>query len=181
MLEDKWLVWRFNAGDAEAFRHIYEKYSNDLLKVAAALLNDASQAEDVLHDVFVSFAEQAGQFRLHGSLKGYLSICAANRARDRNRSMCRRQNVVLNDAIKSQSETIGPEQKAIRREMREKLNLALEELPAEQREAIVLHLQSKLRFREIAKQKGVSINTIQSQYRYGLNKIRSIFDHELDK
>ena len=41
--------------------------------------------EDVLHDVFVGFASQAGQFELKGSLKGYLAVCVANRARNVNR------------------------------------------------------------------------------------------------
>jgi RNA polymerase sigma factor (sigma-70 family) len=180
-IEDKWLVWRFNTGDADAFRRIYEKYSNDLLKVAAALLNNGNHIEDVLQDVFVSFAEQVGHFQLNGSLKGYLSICAANRARDKNRQMHRQKNMVLDTAIKTQMSICDPEQKAIRHELREKLNLALEGLPAEQREAIVLHLQGKMRFREIAKLKGVSVNTVLSQYRYGLYKLRSVFDNESDR
>ncbi|MHC4890844.1 MAG: sigma factor-like helix-turn-helix DNA-binding protein, partial [Planctomycetota bacterium] len=53
------------------------------------------------------------------------------------------------------------------------------QLPYAQRELIILHLQSKMRFRQIAKSKGVSANTIQSRYRYGLNKLRSILDGEL--
>jgi RNA polymerase sigma-70 factor, ECF subfamily len=135
--------------------------------------------EDVLQDVFVSFARQAGQFKLLGSLKGYLSICAANCARDKNRQQYRQQNAVQN-GDKIPINIPGPEQNAIRNEQHEKLNLALEELTFEQRETIVLHLQSKMRFREIAKLRGVSINTIQSQYRYGLNKIRSILEDEAD-
>jgi len=73
MLDDRLLVWRFNRGDTDALRRIYGKYRNDLLKVAAALLNDIDGVEDVLHDVFVSFAQTVGKFQLSGSLKGYLS------------------------------------------------------------------------------------------------------------
>ena len=80
MLEDKLLIWRFNRGDKDALRRIYEKYKADLLKVAAALLNDSSAVEDIVHDVFVSFAQTTGKFRLSGSLKGYLAICIANRS-----------------------------------------------------------------------------------------------------
>ncbi len=90
MIEDRILVWRFNRGDVAALCRIYEKYRDGLLKVAAALLNDRSGVEDVLHDVFVDFAQMTGRFHLQGSLKGYLSICVANRARDRNRTMQRR-------------------------------------------------------------------------------------------
>ena len=54
----------------DTLRRIYEKYKPALLSVAAALLNDPAVVEDVLHDVFVAFASQAGRFRLNGSLKG---------------------------------------------------------------------------------------------------------------
>jgi hypothetical protein len=73
MLEDRFLVWRFNRGEPSALCEIYEKYRAPLLKVGAALLNDRSGAEDVLDDVFVEFARTSGRFRLTGSLKGYLS------------------------------------------------------------------------------------------------------------
>ena len=53
-------------------------------------------------------------------------------------------------------------------------------LPEEQREILVLHLQSKLPFREIARLREISINTAMSRYRYGLEKIRSALDGELE-
>jgi len=53
-------------------------------------------------------------------------------------------------------------------------------LPDEQREIIVLHLQSKLPFREIATLREISINTAMSRYRYGLEKMRSALDGELE-
>jgi len=93
MIEDRLLVWRFNRGDPAALCRIYEKYRAPLLKVAAALLNDRSGVEDVLHDIFVDFAQTTGRFRLKGSLKGYLSICVANRARDMNRTRRRRSTM----------------------------------------------------------------------------------------
>lgn len=73
MIEDRFLVWRFNRGDTAAMCRIYQKYRDGLLKVAAALLSDKSAVEDVLHDVFVEFAQSTGRFQLKGSLKGYLA------------------------------------------------------------------------------------------------------------
>jgi RNA polymerase sigma-70 factor (ECF subfamily) len=58
---------------------------------------------------------------------------------------------------------------------------AMVQLPYEQREAIILHLQSGMRFRAIAAIQGVSINTIQSRYRYGLDKLRSLLNIEVEK
>jgi hypothetical protein len=69
MLEDKLLIWKFNRGNRNVLRGIYEKYKDDLVTLAAALLNDVSSAEDVVHEVFVSFIESSRKFRLTGTLK----------------------------------------------------------------------------------------------------------------
>ncbi len=180
MLEDKLLIWRFNRGHTQALRRIYQKYRDDLLKVAVALLYDRSAVEDVLHDVFVSFAQTAGNFQLRGSLKGYLAICIANQARDRNRAGRRQPTVGLDD-VATISSSAQPERIAISGELSEKLNLAMEQLPYEQREVIVLHLQTKMKFAQIALSQGVSVNTCQSRYRYGLEKLRSMLNSELGK
>jgi RNA polymerase sigma-70 factor (ECF subfamily) len=180
MLEEKLLIWRFNRGDTAALCRIYEKYRDGLLKVAAALLNDESGIEDVLHDVFVDFAQSTGRFQLRGSLKGYLAICVANRARDRNRRMQRRAGASLDEASTQQVNAAAPDHAAAQDELVATVGEAMTELPDEQRETIVLHLQSRLRFREIARLQGVSVNTALSRYRYGLNKLRSSLNGELE-
>jgi RNA polymerase sigma-70 factor (ECF subfamily) len=180
MIEDRLLVWRFNRGDPAALCRIYEKYRAPLLKVAAALLNDRSGIEDVLHDVFVDFAQMTGRFRLQGNLRGYLSICVANRARDRNRTNQRRVAVSLGDIDVHPTSGDGPERLAMSRELAARLDAAMSLLPDEQKEIVVLHLQGKLPFRELAKLRAISINTAMSRYRYALDKIRSAMDGELE-
>jgi RNA polymerase sigma-70 factor (ECF subfamily) len=152
-----------------------------LLKVATVLLNDKDGVEDVLHDVFASFAETVGEFRLSGSLKGYLSICVANRARDKNRAMQRRQTVNLGEAQPVRPAEDRPDGSAVRRELSEQLAHAMAQLPYEQREVIVLHLQSNRKFRQIAGSQGVSVNTVMSRYRYGMDKLRSVLDGESER
>jgi len=180
VIEDKLLIRRFNAGDMDALRRIYEKYKPDLLSVSRALLNDVSAIEDVLHDVFVRFASQAGSFRLKGSLKGYLAICVANRARNINRM--NRQNGCETpiETATVPSDRSEPSQAADLTERRQIVTCALAKLPQEQRQVVVLHVLSSLRFREIAQQTGESINTIQSRYRYGLAKLQSLLNGEVD-
>jgi len=178
MLEDKILVFRFNRGNKEALRRIYEKYKDDLLGLAVALLNDISLGEDVVHDVFVSFAQSVRTFNLTGSLKSYLSTCVANRARDRNRSSYRSDST-FETAEEMSSDIIDPERSAICNEESQQLINLLSKLPYDQREVIVLHLHHGLKFRQIAKMQNVSTNTIQSRYRYGLNKLVSMLNGEV--
>jgi len=180
MIEDELLKWQFKRGSREALRRIYEKYLNNLLTLAMALLNDVNTAEDVVHDVFVSFAKSAEYFKLRGSLKSYLATCVINRARDQIRTN-QRQPTKLNELDLKSSDSNEPEQAVMCSEESEQLNQAIAQLPDEQREAIILHLKGEMKFKEIAKLQDVSVNTIQGRYRYGLNKLRSILNGEVEK
>jgi DNA-directed RNA polymerase specialized sigma24 family protein len=59
MLEDKRLITKLKRGDKDALCQIYEKYKENLLIIATSLLHDAGAAEDILHEVMVSFAAGA--------------------------------------------------------------------------------------------------------------------------
>jgi len=180
MLEDKLLVWKLRYGSRDALCRIYEKYRNDLLALAIALSNDKALAEDIVHDVFVSFAELAGRLQLRGNLKSYLAAGIANRVRNLRRPGSQ-QPLRLDEAAVIASGSDGPEQLAISAEQSRLIGGAMAQLPYQQREVIILHLQAGLRFRAIAKSQGVSVNTIQSRYRYGLDKLQSILNGEVKK
>jgi len=180
MIEDKLLIFKFKRGDQSALQRIYEKYRGYLLTLATALLNDVNTAEDIVHDFFVSFAQSADSLRLDGSLKWYLATCVANRARDRIRAG-KRQAVSLDFAESIRSDAKAPETSAICNEELQLLNGALDQIPYEQREVVILHARGQIRFRAIAKMQNVSIKTVQSRYRYGLDKLRVILDGQVQK
>ncbi|MHC4569097.1 MAG: RNA polymerase sigma factor [Planctomycetota bacterium] len=178
MLEDKLLIWKFSRGDISALHGIYDKYKDDLVTLAAALLTDVSTAEDVVHDVFVSFIESSRKFRLTGSLKGYLATCVANNARNTNKAKRRREGAKPDKVNSAGSDSSNPELAALFGEELSRLSLALERLPYEQREVLILHSYSGMRFKTIAKEQRVSINTVQGRYRYALDKLRSMLNGE---
>jgi len=180
MLEDKLLLLKFKRGSPDALRRIYEKYKDDLLALAIALSNDRVAAEDVLHDVFVSFAQYAEKLQLRTSLKSYLSRCIANRVRNLKRAKSQ-QTVQLNQAEDFSKDCEWPDRLVMSAELYRRIEQAMAQLPYDQREVIILHLQSGIRFRAIAAAQGVSINTIQSRYRYGLDKLRSLLSVEVKK
>lgn len=180
MLEDKLLLWKFKRGSGEALERIYDKYETYLITVAVGLLNNTHSAEDVLHDFFVSFVQSSDKVRLNGNLKAYMATCVANLARNR---IKRRQiePVALDDDARIESDVCSAELSAMQREQTVMLNRAMSRLPYEQREVIVLHLQGNMKFTQIAKLRGTSVNTIRSRYRYGLDKLRSLLNSEVIK
>jgi len=180
MLEDKLLVMKCKRGSKDAMRRIYEKYKDYLLTLARALLNEKAAAEDVVHDVFVCFAQSVDKFQLTGSLKGYLAACVRNLAIDTIR--LRKQHVQnLYAQNEARADSDSPEQYVMEEEELTQLRQALSQLPHEQREAVVLHLKGGMKFKKLAKLQGVTISTIHGRYRYGLYKLRSLLNREKPK
>jgi RNA polymerase sigma-70 factor (ECF subfamily) len=179
MVEDRLLIWRFKLGSQDALRRIYEKYKNDLLKLAVALTNDVNTADDVVQDVFVSFAQSAARIQTGGNIKKYLATCVANRIRNRQRDQQRHEYSGIDDSDCVITDAKRPEQWAILSEEMELLSNAMAQIPYEQREVLGLYMQGGMTFRQIAKVQNASINTIQGRYRYGLNKLRSILNSEI--
>ena len=173
MREDWLLIRRLRRGDKVALRHVYEKYRDDMLTAAVWLVVDIAAAEDCVHDAFVGLAGRPGELCLQSGLKGYLVTCVANRARDQLRRKSR-QDVSLSDIADIAADPADPETELMKREEARRLYAALAELPYEQREVVALHLHGQLKFREVAKHQGVSIKTVQSRYRYGLDKLRTL-------
>jgi RNA polymerase sigma-70 factor (ECF subfamily) len=144
-MEDNLLVLRCKRGSRKALERIYEKYKKDLLVLVISLLQDTSVAEDVVHDVFVSFIQVIEKFQLTGSLKGYLLTCAANRARNANKAK-HRQIIESNPAELVSSDADQLPSSMICNEQLKQLSDAMAQLPYDQREAIMLHFQAGMTF-----------------------------------
>jgi len=180
-LEDKLLIWKLNRGSEDALCRIYEKYRDDLVRIAAGLLNDVSAAEDVVQDVFLMFVHSAGKYEIRKSLKGYLTSCVVNKIRGLNRTKSTQEPLSLDDVEPAVSNSKAPDQCVVCDEEFQHLYKAMAQLPYEQKEAVILHIQGRLKFKDIAKLQGTSIKTTLSRYRYGLNKLRSMLNSEVEK
>lgn len=176
-MEDRRLIHRCKRGDRDAFCRLYEKYADLLFTVAVALLRDVHAAEDVVQDVFVQFAERITDFRLTGSLKAYLSVCVANRAK--NVLASQKKDCALSEKQDIPANNPGPEQQVICNEQLQQMAEAMQKLPVEQRQVIVLRHYSRMSLRAIAQSLEVSPNTAKSRYRYGMDKLREKLKNEI--
>ena len=140
-----------------------------MLTVAMALLSDPATAEDCVHNVFVHFAGAPTDMRANRNLRGYLMRCVVNNAKN----LIKRQQFQVDDP-KCTGEQDCPENRLIVTEESMRIFEAMAKLPAEQREVVSLHVHGQMKFREIAEQLNVSINTVQSRYRYGIEKLRTL-------
>lgn len=179
MLEDKLLILRCKRGSIAAFQRIYEKYEGMLRTLAANLLYDKTTAEDIVQDVFLSLLQIINDLKLRSSLPGYLKTCVANKARDHGR---KKHPCILTDSdAEHLASPKDPLQLVQQSEALQKLGLAMNELPYEQREAIVLYLHGQMTFKAIAMLQQVSTKTAHCRYRAGLDGLRSILDGEVER
>jgi RNA polymerase sigma-70 factor (ECF subfamily) len=181
MVEDKLLIFRFEQGRSDALRQIYDKYKIEMLKLSVVLTGDVNIAEDIVHDVFVKFAQSAERIKLIGSLKNYLVTSAINRVRNHLRDSNRRCEISLEGADSITSSEREPYQWAILSERLKLLSEALRQLPYEQREVICFRMEMDMTFSRIAMLQRTSVNTVKGRYRYGINRLRSLLNSEVDK
>jgi len=179
MIEDKLNLLRLKQGSREALRRIYDKYRVDLLKLAVSLTGDIYVAEDLIHDVFVTFSSCAQRLTLAGSLKSYLITSVINRVRNHRRDQARRHDREIEAGHASPSSVCGPLQWAILSEQLLRLSQALKELPYEQREVITLHMEMNMTFSRIAILQETSVNTVKGRYHYAIKNLRSLLNGEL--
>ena len=180
-MKDKLLIWKLRYGNKDALCGIYDKYRDDLVRIAAGLLNDISTAEDIVQEVFLMLVRSADKYEIRKSLKAYLTTCVANKVRNLNRAKSTQKSVCVDDVEPAVSNIKTPYKCVECDEEFQHLYEALTELPYEQKEAVILRIQGRMKFKEIARLQGTSIKTTLSRYNYGLNKLRSMLNGEVEK
>ena len=178
MLEDRLLLWKIKDGDEDALRQVYEKYKDDILTIARSMVCEQNEAEDILHDVFISFARAARHFRFYQSLKGCLLTSTVNKITDGFRKKMY-QMVELERPGRIESDSQAPQIPATADEESEILCNALAQIPLRQRQVIILHLQADLKFAQIARIQNIPTNTVRARYYYGIERLSSILDRTM--
>jgi RNA polymerase sigma factor (sigma-70 family) len=143
---------------------------------------DPGDAEDILQDVFYKLVEANRMLMPIDHVTGWLFRVTRNRIADLFRRR-RTENVGTTDIVNDNDELLrledllpspdaGPDAIYARNLILEELELAIEELPEEQREVFVAHELEGRSFKQIAAETGVSINTLLSRKRYAVLHLR---------
>ena len=171
MTDDKTLMGRLQRGDPTALESIYLKYRPRLIAAACSYHVDSHQAEDILHDVFLSFSHRSREFEINHSLYGYLRTGIVNGIRDIIRRRSRHEKALARDAS-SLGDAECPQACVIQSEQTRQAEDLLRVLPDCQREVVRMRLQEGMKFREIARLQGVSASTARGRYRYGISRLQ---------
>jgi len=180
--EETALVRRCQAGDKEAFRMLVEQHKNVLFGTAYLITQDRVQAEDAVQCALVQMWKHLPSTRLHGRIKAWLIRIVINEVKQQSRK--KRIPTVSLDQVSEIADC--PDEAGIaviRDEEHQLLRNALDRLPPEQRETVMLRYFSELSVPEIAAIMKQREGTIKSRLSRALDHLNDMLrdDEAMDE
>lgn len=184
-LDDATLIRLIEREHTEALSVLYDRYSRLVFSLALHLLGDQATAEEVTLDVFTRVWEKAGMYRAD---KAKVSTWLASIARYHSIDILRRQGSrpeqnsvawteVTTDTLLSAD---GPEEATELTMQRQRVRVAMGELPSDQQQVLALAYFNGLTHREIAEKLGEPLGTVKTRIRLAMQKLRqSLQDEEV--
>ena len=166
MADDRELLSRIATGDEAAFKRFYARYADRVFRYALTLLRNRHLAEEVVQETMVAVWQGAGSFKGSSQVSTWIFGIARNQAH----ALLRREE---RGAREAEEPLVLPDPaEGVHR--RDRVLAALEELPPEQREVVVLAFYEGLSYREIGRMLGVPEGTVKSRMYFAKRKLREV-------
>lgn len=174
--EDSALMLRYKDGDAAAFETLYRRHNDALYRYLLRLCRHRATAEDVFQEVWGKIIKARASYRPTAKFTTFMYRVAHNCFIDHVRRNKRHSNnVELEPDLYADSGDL-PETLTERSLAKERLALALQDLPEEQRDAFLLHEEAGLSIDQIASVTGCNRETAKSRLRYAVRKLRTAIE-----
>ncbi len=180
---DEDLMEAFRDGDASAFEILLQRHERKVFNFIFRMVRQRELANDLLQETFLRVVKNAGRYSRKAKFTTWLYTIARNQCIDAQRRAKHRRHPSLDAPIggEANGRTLmdrlpGTGEDGLTRtdssEVGTRIEAAIEELSAEQREVFVMREFQHLPFKEIAAAVGASENTVKSRMRYALEKLR---------
>ena len=165
------LIQRCAARDEDACAELVSEHQRMVYQLSLNLLNDHNEALDLSQEVFLRVFRTIHAFRGHSSLRTWIYRIVVNQARNRQRWWRRRhraQQVSLDQHVQDHGELAeivdrGPDRVIGQKQLAERIRVALDRLPFDQKTAIVLREIDGLSYEEIGFSLGIAVGTVKSR------------------
>ena len=184
--EDQELVARVQEGDNLAFRILYDRYHRRAHAIAFGVVKNKEDAMDIVQDGFVKVHRHIGKFQGSSSFYTWLYRIIMNLSIDHVRRRKNAKGVEYDDRVGREADQVAgdgallprildtnPGKTVIRRELLEKIQGALDELPDYHRAVIMLREIEGLSYEEMSKVLGVPKGTIMSRLFHARKKMQA--------
>lgn len=169
---DEELMTAYVAGDAAAFRELFERHSPVLLRVLRHQLRRPEDARDLVQQTFLQLHRSRKDFRDGAQLRPWLFTIAMNLKREYFRRAGRRPESAL-ELDGRTDPAVGPRGHE-RLEATDELGYALRALPEEQREVIALHWLAGIPLPDVAQMVGASLSAVKVRAHRGYAAMRRV-------
>jgi len=173
---------RFCNGDEKAFSALYDRHAPQLEVFLRRFVRDRALAEDLLQTTFLSFVRARGRYVATAGVRAWLYAIAANAGRDAlRRRGARREDPFDADSLYLASNTRAADDSSLWSSpsfsmsdpnLARAVGEALQQLPADQREAVLLHKLQGLSFPEVATALGTSVGAAKVRAHRGYQRLR---------
>ena len=174
--EDSALMLRYKDGDTAAFETLYRRHNDALYRYLLRLCRHRATAEDIFQDVWGKIIKARANYRPTAKFTTFMYRVAHNCFIDHVRRNKRHANNTELEAEQYADTSEQPDTLAERSLAKERLAIALNELPEEQRDAFLLHEEAGLNIDQIASVTGSNRETAKSRLRYAVNKLRAAIE-----
>lgn len=169
---EKELLTRISNGDEAAFRELFNHYRSKLYHYILQISESKEMAEDCVHDVFLKIWSQKELLPTIHNLNAYLYRMAHNHALNGLRSMARKTLVLAELERNDLSESPAPDETLIRKEVRQFIHSAIQQLTPQQKEVFRMSRELGLKQKDIADQLGITVPTVKRHLTDAMNFIR---------
>jgi RNA polymerase sigma-70 factor (ECF subfamily) len=175
-VEDSALMLRYKDGDSAAFEMLYRRHNDALYRYLLRLCRHRDNADDIFQEVWGKIIKAADRYRPTAKFSTYLYRVAHNCFIDHLRRNKRHSHSgdIEPDCQAHPAEL--PDTLAERALARERLEIALRELPDEQRDVFLLYEEAGLSLDDIATVTGANRETAKSRLRYATKKLRTAIE-----
>ncbi len=172
---DEALMLAYGAGDVTAFEQLYGRHRDRLYRFLLRQLRNPALADELFQDVWQRLITARERWQPDAPFGTWLYRIAHNRLADHWRALQHRPPAPIDADARTARipDDDTPERTLSEFEQRRQLQLALDELPPEQREVLLLRLEQDLTLEEIGAITGVGRETVKSRLRYAMDKLRT--------
>jgi RNA polymerase sigma-70 factor (ECF subfamily) len=190
---DEALMLRYQGGDRAAFAALVKRHKTAVFNFVLRQVRDRGVAEDLTQDVFVRVVQSAADFRHSARFSTWVYTIARNLCIDQLRKAQLRRHPSLDQPGAGSAEdgpTLGErtadphpdravDRAVIGGELGRRIQIAVEELPEDQREVFLLREVGNVPFKDISTMIGIPENTVKSRMRYALERLqKALLEYE---
>jgi RNA polymerase sigma-70 factor (ECF subfamily) len=183
---DEALMLAYARGDASAFERLYTRHKGPTYRYFLRHTADRAAADELQQDVWLKVVRARDRYTAQARFTTWLYTLARHRLVDHWRARGGASFVSLDDAddaapelpLRHELDCAGsdPLDRAIDAQLGQRLVAALDDVPATQRDAFLLHVEAGLSLAEIAGLAGVPLETIKSRLRYAYRRLRAVLE-----